>query len=315
MKAKILLSITLGLFILTFVTGCQYLKKRVEKIEKSEYTINSKGKFRIEIENVNGDVDVIPSGDTTGMIYITAEKIGNVKINEQDKPIECVDIKIDTTDEIIKVSTEYHGTTFSLLSGKKTATVNYTVKIPASLKIVVNSTNGKISAGKLQADSRFENVNGSIYVNGWPGTLDMETVNGSIKANVDSTKGLVAETVNGSIDIGNLKNADANVEASCVHGKVKVENLNFSTVTSEKKNLTGKLGNGKNIIRLSTVNVSIHLDGNYISLTEKENDFNIKFEFDDNDEPVDIKIEHYDEQKSGEVKKDTSIAKDSLKSR
>ncbi|HEY3251279.1 MAG TPA: hypothetical protein VGK25_09195 [Ignavibacteria bacterium] len=316
MKSKILIIIALGLFMLIGASGCQYLKKRVEKKEKTEYRLTSTGKFRIEIENVNGNVDVIPTADTTGLIYITAEKIGKVKINDQDKPIEGVDIKIDTTDEIIKVSTEYKKPSFSIFEGKNRATVNYTVKIPASLKVVVNSTNGTISAGKLQADSRFENVNGSIYINGCTGTLDIETVNGSIKANIDSTKGLIAETVNGSIDIGNLKNADANVEASCVNGKVKVENLNFSSVTSQKKNLSGQLGNGKNIIRLSTINGSIHLDGNYVSFSKKnKGDFDFKFEFDENDEPVKIEVKHTDEQKGEVTKTDTTKAKDSVKNK
>jgi len=316
MKTKIIIAVLFSTLILGSFSGCQYLKKRVEKKEKTEYKLSSTGKFRIEIDNSNGNVDVLASDDTLGVITITAEKIGKVRINETDKPIEGVNIIIDTTDEIIKIDTDYEKS-FSVFGNKNSASVNYTIKVPATLKVVVNLTNGAITADGLKSDSRFESVNGPIYVSNCTGTLDIETVNGSVKANIDSTKGLIAETVNGSITLGSLRNINANVEASCVNGKVKTENLNFSTLSSEKRSLSGKIGNGNNIIRLSTVNGSIKLDGNYISFNKKEHinlDFN--FEFDDNDEGIEIEIKHTDEQKGvGITPKDTTKRADSIKSK
>jgi hypothetical protein len=309
MKTKSIAAIIACLFVLVSLSGCQYLKKRVEKTEKTEYKLNANGKFRLEIDNTNGNVDVMAVDDTLGIIYITAEIIGKVRINETDKRIEGVRVEIDTTDEIIKINTDYDES-FSFFGGKSKARVNYIVKIPKSLRVAVDLTNGTISADRLQSDSRFENVNGSIIISNCSGTVDVETVNGSIKANLDSTKGFIAETVNGSINIGSLKNVNANIEASCVNGKVKTENLNFTNVNSEKRSLSGKLGNGSSVIRLSTVNGSIKLDGNYVSYNKKDHpEWNFKFEFDDNEDPVEIEIKHTDEQKGEQVTPIDSVRK------
>lgn len=316
MKTKTIITAALVLFVFVSLSGCQYLKKRVEKIEKIEYKMTAAGKTRIEIDNLNGDVDVVTTDDTLNMLYVIAEKHDRVRINDRDKPIEGIEINIDSSGSVINVNTEYkHFGTF--LGDKSNGRVNYTIKVPAKFEVYVNLTNGKIDASRLQSDSKFENVNGSIYINNCTGNMNVETVNGSIKANLDSTKGFAAETVNGSINLGSLKNVDATIEASCTNGKVKTENLNFLNLSSEKHNLTGKLGSGKNIIKLTTVNGSILMNGNYVSYEKKDHkDFDFKFEFDDNDEPVKIEVKHTDEQKGIEsTGKDSVKAKDTSKSK
>ena len=72
MKAKIILTAVLGSFILFSFSGCQYLKKRVGKTEKIEYKLNASGKTRIEIDNSNGNVEVMVTNDTLNIIYVTA---------------------------------------------------------------------------------------------------------------------------------------------------------------------------------------------------------------------------------------------------
>ena len=316
MKAKIILTAVLGSFILFSFSGCQYLKKRVGKTEKIEYKLNASGKTRIEIDNSNGNVEVMVTNDTLNIIYVTAEKTGKVKINEADKPIEGVDIHIDSSGSVIKIDTDYrHSSSFF---GEKTRTkVNYIVKVPAKFQVYVSLTNGNINAHNLISDSRFENENGSIYLSNCSGNISVETVNGSIKANVDSTKGINAETVNGSITLGNLKFVNASIDANCTNGRVKYDNLNFSSLIAEKRNLSGTLGAGNNTIKLSTVNGSIKLDGNFISYNKKEHvNFDLKWEFDENDDNVKIKVEDTDDKQGmKENTKDTNRAKDSSKAK
>lgn len=316
MNKKIVFQLAVVFLFIFSLSGCQYLKKRVEKKEKTEFTLSSSGKQRIEIENTNGNVDVITTNDTLGNIYISAEKIGRVRINETDKPIEGVDIIIDSTGDVITIRTESLKS-FSLFGNKRNAKVNYVVKIPVSLNVKVNLVNGTISADGIKSSSRLESVNGPIYINHCTGNINAETVNGSIKANVDSIRSFVAETVNGTITVGSLKGVNAQVEASCVNGRVKTENLNFTTMTSERKNLSGKLGNGSGLIKLSTVNGSIKLNGDYVSYKKKDDkNWEFKFEFDDNDEPVKIEVKQTDEQKGIEINPVDTVKKaDSVKSK
>lgn len=314
MRTKTILLSVLAVFTLTAVSGCQYLKKRVQKTEKSEFKLTSAGKTRVEIENTDGDVNVITTDDTLGTITIIAEKTDRVRVSEQDNPLDGIKINIDSSGNIIKIDTEVkHFQTF--FGGRSHAHVDLIIKIPAKLQVYVTITNGKIVADNLQSESKLENVNGSIYVKNCSGMLNLETVNGSIKANVDSTSGITAETVNGSISIGNLKYVNAEIDASSSHGKVKFENLNFSSSSTDKKSLTGRLGDGKNQIKLSTVNGSIKLDGNYISVNTKEQmDFDFRWEFDDDEEPIKIKIENTDEKQGiKETAKDSNENKEQPK--
>jgi len=299
MRPQTVILTVLAVFLISAVSGCQYLKKRVVKKEKIEYKLNAAGKIRIEIDNSVGNVDIVTADDSLSMIYLIAEKTDRVRINDQDKPIDGIEIKIDSSGNVIKVDTELkHFGTF--LGDKSNASVNYILKIPAKFQLYVTVTVGNINARNVISDSKFETVNGSIYMNNCSGNLNIKTVNGSIKANVDSTKGITAETTNGSISFGNLKFVNANVDASCTNGKVKYNNINFTSVSTEKKNLSGKLGTGGNMLKLTTVNGSITLDGNYISINNKEHqDFNIKFDFDDEDEPVKINVN--DEDKKYEI--------------
>jgi hypothetical protein len=316
MKPQTIVIAILAVFILSAVSGCQYLKKRVVKKEKTEYKLNTAGKIRIEIDNSVGNVDVITADDTLNMIYLIAEKTDRVRVNDQDKPLDGIEIKIDSSGNVIKVDTEIkHFGTF--LGDKSDAKVNYILKVPAKFQAFVNVTVGTINANNLQSDSKFETVNGSINLNNCSGILSIETVNGSIKANIDSTKGINAETTNGSITIGNMKNVNASVEANVTNGKVKFDNLVFTSVNNDKKSLSGKLGTGGNLIKLTTVNGSIKLDGNYLSINKKEHpDFNIKFDFDDDDEPVKIDFNDEDnKQVKTEKDKDSSTIKEAPKSK
>jgi len=316
MRTKTIILTVLTVFAFTALSGCQYLKKRVLKTEKIEYKLTADGKTRIEIDNLNGDVDVITTNDTMNIIYIIAEKTDRVRINEQEKPIQGIEIKIDSSESVIKVDTEFkHFGTF--LGDKSNARVNYTIKVPAKLQVYVTLTNGKINANNLQSESKFENVNGSIYINNCSGTINVVTVNGSIKGNIDSVRSFNAETVNGSISIGSLKNVNAKIEAECVNGKVKTENLNFLNMTSEKRSINGILGNGSGLIKLSAINGSIKLDGNYISYQKKDQiDWDFKIDFDDNERPVKIEIKKTDEQKGvGITPKDTIKRADSINSK
>lgn len=317
MKAKqIIILITAGLIALS-ISGCDLLRKKVEKTEKVEYRLNAQGKFRLEIDNSNGSVEVEPADDTLGYIYVYAVKTGYVKYNETDKPLEDIYINIDTTDEIIKIETEIRHTKGWFKNHNKEK-VDYKIKLPKNIRLVAETTNGSLWAEDLSTDIRLEAVNGSLVVNRCYGTIDLQTVNGSIKGNLDSTRGLTAETVNGSISFGGMKNANANVDISVTNGKVTYKNLNFTGMTAEKKNLSGVLGSGEYPVRINTVNGSVTLNGEKISLTKKRNDdFEIKIDFDDDDDPVKIvpkdEIEKHPDNKKDTNRSDAKTMKDTVK--
>lgn len=289
MKTKTILTVIIGAVLFTALPGCSLLKKRVSKTEKVEYKVDGTGKTSISVDNTNGRINVSRSKDTLGIITIKAEKTTDVKHDEQDEPIRNVEIKIDSSGNELRIETEItsDGSLFRKHHG---AEVNYDIEIPANLNVKVETVNGTITLSRIDNEIIAHTVNGSINVYSCLGELNLESVNGKVTCNVDSlTNGINVNVVNGTVKIGGLKNVNADVEASTVNGRVKFNNLNFTDLVSEKKNLRGKLGTGGSKINISAINGSVTFDADkfFSKKKDSDDDFEIKIDFDD-DEPVRI---------------------------
>lgn len=299
---NIIIAAAAGLMILS-LNGCSLLKKRVEKKENVKYTLNGNDKTSIHIDNINGRINVTNSSDTNGVIKIEAEIIADVKHDEQDKPIDNVKIKIDSAGNDIKIETEINNTSSGMFRKNNNAVVNYDIKIPANMKVYTETVNGSITIARINNDIKVETVNGKINVLNCPGKIDIEGVNGSVICNVDSvTAGINISVTNGDIKVGGLKNVNADVSASTIHGIVTIKELEFSELNNERKSVSGILGKGGSQIRIDAVNGRITLDASKY-LPKKDDSFEFKIDFDD--EPIIIEGK---ENKNGDI--DIRIGKD-----
>lgn len=299
---NIIIAAVAGLMILS-LNGCSLLKKRVEKKENVKYTLNGNDKTSIHIDNINGRINVTNSSDTNGVIKIEAEIIADVKHDEQDKPIDNVKIKIDSAGNDIKIETEINNTSSGMFRKNNNAVVNYDIKIPANMKVYTETVNGSITIARINNDIKVETVNGKINVLNCPGKIDIEGVNGSVICNVDSvTAGINISVTNGDIKVGGLKNVNADVSASTIHGIVTIKELEFSELNNERKSVSGILGKGGSQIKIDAVNGRITLDASKY-LPKKDDSFEFKIDFDD--EPIIIEGK---ENKNGDI--DIRIGKD-----
>lgn len=279
MKMKYILTLILLGSMITAFNGCSYLKKRVEKTEKEEYKLNASNKTRISIDDSNGDIRITRTNDTLGYVIINAEKSYEVRYDEQDKPIENVKIIIDTTGNEIIVKTEIKRDN-GMFRSHRGGEVNYNVKIPANMNVSIDNTNGDIILTGLNGDVDIETVNSSISLAHCSGMIKVDGVNGGVYANIDSTRGVNIELVNGTVKLGGLKNISADVNAQTVNGRIRYSNLELTDVVAEKKTLTGKINNGGNMISVSTVNGNVTFDAQQIAY-KKENNLRFKLDFDD----------------------------------
>lgn len=297
MKAKyILILIVFGL-ILTAAPGCSLLRKRVEKTEKVSWNLSAVNKTKLTIDNTNGEIKITRTDDTLGIVTVEAEKKFKVRQDDMDKPIDNIKINIDTTSHEIKIETEIirNNGIFKHNSGGE---VNFNIKVPANISVDVDNTNGNITLTRIDKDIRVETVNASVNINRCSGNISIDGVNGGVYGNIDSTKGINIELVNGTVKLGGLKDISAEVNANTVHGKVKFNNLNFGDISSSRKELSGTLGKGGSIIRVSTVNGSITFDAQQVSY-KKDDEFNFKIDFDD-DGDLDIYERKNDDDESND---------------
>ena len=139
--------------------------------------------------------------------------------------------------------------------------VDFTVRIPAGLRLVAKTVNGNVEALNLRSEVEADTVNGKINVS-TSEQAEAKTVNGSITASMgrmDSNQPLRFETVNGSIEVSMPANASADVHASTVNGGISTD---FPLTVSGKfgpKSVKGRLGNGGRELKMSTVNGGVSL--------------------------------------------------------
>jgi DUF4097 and DUF4098 domain-containing protein YvlB len=259
MKIKwLLLLIITGLFAFSSL-NCSL--RRYEKRETSEYKINLTGKNKVTLDNVSGTIKVIKGDSATGLI-VKAEKIAKVKKRDLDKPFTEAAVEIDTSSDAVHITSEIEKDKsffkFQIGSGTK---INYTITLPPGVKFSVDNTNGSIELNDLTNDLDVSVVNGSVEINKTSGENSFDITNGKLKGSMDSTKGLTVNIVNGGVDFNLGKNFTGNFKIETVNGRISQNDLEFTTVTSDRNSFKGKIGDSDKEIKIDVVNGKINLSG------------------------------------------------------
>lgn len=142
--------------------------------------------------------------------------------------------------------------------------VEFTVKVPAGVKLAAHTVNGAVHARDIDGDVEAETVNGDVEVESG-GLVKAETVNGSIDAKFgrsDWTGTLEFETVNGSITLVLPADLSTDVDAEVLNGRITTDFPMGGDVRQTKRALKGTVGGGGRGLQLETVNGSITLRKN-----------------------------------------------------
>jgi hypothetical protein len=140
-------------------------------------------------------------------------------------------------------------------------TVTFVVKVPRGVNYAGHTVNGEIRAAGLRSNVDVETVNGSIRVS-TSGRVLANTVNGSINAamgNADWGEDVAFSTVNGEITLELPSEVNAELRASTVNGEIVSD---FPVTVRGRfgpRHVSGTLGRGGHELELETVNGSITL--------------------------------------------------------
>ncbi len=264
MKTRIIL-LVIGFGIFVSLNGCSMMGKRYVKSNSEQHQISSSGKKKIKLENITGNIIISRSSDS-GLVSVKALKEIKVKKKYLDKPLDEIEIRIDTSGNIINISSEYNDNRddgFFKFNISRDRRIDYEITVPANLEVEVENVNGDFTAKNLDNDIKIDLVNGDADLTDYTGKLDCEITNGSFTGEIDSTRGVDISTINGSVTL-NLNNfMNANIKAETVNGRIVEENLQFRVIDKEKKMFRGTLGNADSNtdIKIETVNGKIKLIG------------------------------------------------------
>lgn len=139
--------------------------------------------------------------------------------------------------------------------------VDFTVELPAGVRLEARSVNGSIEARGLDSDLEASTVNGSVWIE-TRGAAGASTVNGSVHARVGRLgKGPLAySTVNGGVTLELPDGTGAEISAHNVNGAIESDfRLDVRRTGFVGREMSGTIGAGGPRVKLSAVNGRIQV--------------------------------------------------------
>jgi hypothetical protein len=214
------------------------------------YTLGAEGRF--ELTNTNGGITVEPSPD--GQVHVKAEKIARAATEPAAREaLKQIEILEDVGDTVVRVETKTQRTS---MFGGGGLQVSYVVRVPSTVAVKVENTNGRIELTDLPGAVDAETTNGGVRGRGLRGAVRAETTNGGVDLDVAAVAegGIDVSTTNGGVKLALPADAKADVSASCVNGGVDAGDLELEPVESSRRRLEGRLNGGGPRVRAETTN-------------------------------------------------------------
>ncbi len=254
---------SLTLCALLFVSSA--FAEKFSRTETKYFNIAADGK--ISVENVNGSIKV----ESWGGNQVSLEITKTVRADGSDEAKEYFSrlrVEIRSGSDFLEVKTRYphewgmgffdwlfHG-------GSHYQNVEYVLKVPKTVHVDLESTNGALKVEGVTASVEVHTTNGRIDLENVGGIVEGSTTNGGIVARLekgDSFQGLKLSTTNGGITVYCPGDINADVEASTTNGGIHSD----FPITVEGdfggRHLEGKINDGGSDLHLHTTNGGISI--------------------------------------------------------
>ena len=216
---------------------------------------------RVEVSNVNGKIQVMPSQGSA--VEIVAKKVG--KGSSQDlakQAMERIQIVDSSAGTVIKVETKVDRSSGGGLFSHSQAHVEYTVRVPANAEIRVTTVNGGVEIDGVSGRVDAEATNGGVVARNISGQIEASTTNGGIEVELTAVPegGVKLECTNGGIELRLPSDAKATISARIANGGIDAQGLNLQTRgESSRRRLDGDLNGGGPRIELEGTNGGIEI--------------------------------------------------------
>jgi hypothetical protein len=222
------------------------------------YAAASEGITAFTLEGINGNVEVTgsPSADS---VIVRGERI--VRSDDEEDAQEHLSLlqaEFETSGAAVTVHTRQPNR-----NEGRTYTVNYHVLLPENVRISVAGVNGDAEIIGMAAPAVVDWTNGDLLCTDVRGGCEASLVNGRIVCDgtLPASGSFVLDDVNGNVSLTVPDSTSARVEARTTNGTVSVNGLSLHDMSSSRKAVTGTLGAGSGMIRLTTVNGNVTLAG------------------------------------------------------
>lgn len=211
----------------------------------------------LALANTNGKIVV--TGGETDSVTITAERIVRAGTEEAAKQqLAAFDMKEEISPDRVSIDSSSRGITLNV-----SRSVNYTVTLPRTASVMLNTTNSDIQATNIGGHFAAESANGRILATGLQHSAQVSTTNGVITLTFDRVggEGIRAETTNGPLTVSVPTTTNADLSARVTNGGITHDGLDLQISETSRRRLDARLGTGGPPIRLETTNGTITVKG------------------------------------------------------
>lgn len=213
----------------------------------------------LDVRNGNGTIRV-EAGDGK-QIVVTATRI--VRAMSEDAARSALsDVKIEESASanrvLLDASTRGLGLSFGM-----SRRVDFDIKVPRGVNVVLKGSNGEITASGITGSFRATTSNGMITADGIEGPAQVETTNGRIDLRLArvAESGVSCETTNGEVRVSLPADAKVRVSARVTNGMIDTGDLKLVTTEQTRRRLEGTIGGGGPLVRLETTNGRVMIRG------------------------------------------------------
>ncbi len=240
-----------------FATSCGVAGERYEtKINRQWPAASIRN---LELDEVNGSVTVEAGtgNEITLVAEVTARGVAPKK-NAENEGYFTAKVEGDT----LRIQRDRHLTRGRFLFfHNKEVTVNYTMRVPATVTLDLETVNGRITTHGISGATELATVNGPIEVD-TPGTseLNAHTINGRVRARfIESFQGATLKTVNGGIEATLPLSASFSCNLTQVNGDFEAAFPLAIHSNPGSRRVSGQVNGGKYQLKITTVNGDVEV--------------------------------------------------------
>ena len=208
---------------------------------------------QVELTGLNGWVRVEATDGKTAEVYIE-------RIASSQEALDRRRVTIDAAPDHLRIRGEKNRSGFfSRLFGRE-AGERVTLKLPRQVALFAKGINGSVVVGDMDGSVEMNGINGRIAVGRATGTATFKGINGSVVVGLGqlNQQGVRLDGINGNIDLQLSADANADLEARGINGRV-ISDLPNVTVDKNKGSYSARIGAGGSSIAAKGINGNIRL--------------------------------------------------------
>jgi hypothetical protein len=223
--------------------------------DETRKTFELKPGARVEVQGINGKVDIQTSDTTTAEVYVRRTGDNPSSLRRREMIIE------QTSDGILVRSRQNHVGLWDHLFGKDPRE-EVTIKAPRAIALTMKGINGRINTGDIDGALEVKGVNGRVELGSASESAEISGVNGSISVGLNKLgeRGAHISGVNGGIELRLSNGLNADLNARGMNGNVRSE---IPEVTVQKEDswsrYSAHVGKGGPSIEISGINGNVRL--------------------------------------------------------